>query len=492
VDEKLKILLVTPELAPYAKAGGLADYADGLAAELLRQGHDVRIVLPRYRSLNSYTDGISPCLPSVCVSMGQGEEWCAVDSLTTERGVKVYLIRHDLYFDRPGIYHGLNMEDYYDNPKRFGFFCRAALQVCLDCAFEPDIVHANDWPTALAPAYLKTWFWNHPVLGKTASVLTIHNVAHQGVYPSDCYGYLGLGEQNFNADRFESYNKINFLKGGIFFSDCVNTVSPTHAKEITTPFGGFGLAPYLSNKGENFRGILNGVDYKSWAPDKDPCIPAQYTSRNLGGKAVCKEALQEEFRLTIDPHVCVIGAIGRLVHQKGYSLIREILERVLGAMHLQFVILGSGDPDLEYYFGGLPARWPGRAGSYIGYSVERSHQIESGADFFLMPSLFEPCGLNQLYSMRFGTPPIVRATGGLDDTVDNYNENTGEGTGFKFYEPSGIALYYAIGWAVSTYYDRPGHMRRLIVQAMSRRFTWYNAAREYERFYLQAIAAKPR
>jgi starch synthase len=403
-----------------------------------------------------------------------------------------YLIEHQLYFDRWGLYHDASMHDYDDNPARFGFFSRAALQLCKDIGFKPDIVHANDWQTALAPAYLKIWHWDDPILGGAAAVITLHNVAYQGIYPLSFYDYLGLGWQNFTEEKFESYKKVNFLKGGIYYSDVITAVSPAFAREITQPYGGFGLAPYLCRRGDDLIGILNGIDYALWDPERDPFIPAHFSVHDLEGKRECKRRLQQSFGLPVDDEVALIGAIGRFVKQKGFHLIAQAIEGILRDMHVQFVILGSGEHVLQDYFWNLPGRYSGRVGSFIGFDDKRAHQIEAGCDFFLMPSLFEPCGLNQMYSQRYGTLPVVHATGGLDDTVQNYDEATGQGTGFKFWQPSPQALHYTVGWAISTYYDRPQHIRGMIETAMRQDFSWEKSALHYEAAYARAIRNKQR
>ncbi|MBN1868792.1 glycogen synthase GlgA [Candidatus Sumerlaeota bacterium] len=489
-EKKYRILFVSSEMAPYAKTGGLADVVAGLSRCLGKRGHEVRVVLPFYRAIRDRTDSIETFLPSMCVRMGDAEEWCAVRRVRTEHNVTVYFVDHDHFFNRPGLYHDGWMRDYDDNPRRFAFLSRAALQICMDGGFEPDLIHCNDWQTALIPGYLRSWFWNHPFLGRAASVLTIHNVAYQGKYPVGHYSYLGLGAENFVPERFEDHGGVNFLKGGVGCADAVNTVSPGHAREITAPGQGFGLAPYLSNKNGRFRGILNGVDYDLWEPSADLFLPAPYNVEDRSGKTVCKRALQEAFQLDPSDNVCVVGAIGRFVHQKGYDLICEAIEPILRDMAVQFVILGSGSNGIERFFGTLPARYPGRVGSYIGYNDARSHLIEAGCDFFLMPSRFEPCGLNQLYSLRYGTLPIVRATGGLCDTVEQYDEQTGEGTGFMFDDPTPRALYDTVGWAVSTYYDRPRHVEQLAARAMRQDFSWEKSAVEYEDLYRLALSAK--
>lgn len=486
----MNILIVTSELAPFAKSGGLADVASALAAKLKQNGHDVRVVLPHYSLLKDKQIATNRVLDAMCVTMGQGEEWCAVNKFTTEENVPVFLIEHDMYFNRPLLYHDEHMNDYQDNARRYGFFCRAALQFCIDSDFTPDIVHTNDWQTAPAAAYLKTWFWNQDNLKNAASVLTIHNIGYQGNYPAQDYQYLGLGDQNFTSEKFESCNNLNMLKGGIYFADMVNTVSCGHADEITTPHGGFGLAPYLSNKGDAFCGILNGVDYDVWSPQKDTLIEKNYTTNSLANKKACKRALQREFNLQEDEHVCLIGTIGRFVWQKGFHLINDIIENLLSDMHIQFVVLGSGEKDIEHHFGSLPERFPGKTGSFIGYNERLSHVIEAGCDFYLMPSMFEPCGLNQMYSLKYGTLPIVSSTGGLNDTIEQYNEATGDGTGFKFSELSPMALYYTIGWAVSTYYDRPDHIRKMIKKAMNQDFSWDKSIHAYENLYKKAINKK--
>jgi starch synthase len=488
----LKILMVASEMVPFIKAGGLGDIVGSLSAELKRLGHDVRVVIPRYSSLDHHGHRVKTVLPSMGVWMGGVCEWCSVRSLTTKAGVPVYLIEHDLFFSREGIYHDHSMNDYPDNPRRFAFLSRAALQVCMDLGFAPDIVHTNDWQTSLTAAYLKVWHWNDPSLGKTASVLTVHNLAYQGVYGREHWNYMGLGDRNFTQDKFESYGRINMLKGGISFADMVNTVSPTYARETTTPQGGFGLAPYLTDKGNTYCGILNGVDYGVWSPETDMFIPKHYSANRLAGKAECKRALQREFLLNEDAGTPLFGIVGRLVHQKGFELIARTIENIFKDMHVQFVVLGTGEARFEHYFGELPARYPGRTGSFIGFNNRLAHLIEAGCDFFLMPSMHEPCGLNQIYSQRYGSLPVVRATGGLDDTVVNYDEATSSGTGFKFWEPSAQALYYTVGWAVSTYFDRKHHMARLISNAMQQDFSWKRSAKEYVKLYQRAIAEKNR
>lgn len=484
-----RILFVASEMAPYIKSGGLADIVGSLPGYLAKNGHDVRVVIPKYRDIDLHGHALTPAVVPMGVWMGTNQEWCSVYSFKQTSGVTVYLIEHNAYFERYGIYHDAHMNDYHDNPHRYGFVCAAALQLCHDVSFRPDIVHAHDWQTAAVCAYLKVWHADNMFFRQTKSMLTIHNAAYQGVYPAaPHYDYLGFNWGNFTADKFEDHGRINLLKGGIHFADTVNTVSRTYADEISRPYGAFGLAPSVSNKGDRFFGIINGVDYSVWSPEHDRYIEKKFSRTDMSGKALCKRALQKRFLLTEDPSVPVIGLIGRFVHQKGFHLVAEKIADMVRAMHVQFVVLGSGDGGLERFFGDLPKQFPGSVGSYIGFSNELAHIIEAGSDFFLMPSLYEPCGLNQIYSLRYGTLPIVRATGGLDDTVKNYNEATGEGTGFKFWDASPDALFYTVGWAVSTYYDRPHHMKKLIAAAMAEDYSAEKSAGEYEAAYRRILS----
>jgi starch synthase len=483
----MKIMMIASECVPFAKTGGLADVVGALPIALRALGHEVIVVMPKYGSINAAKYQIAPFFNEMCVWMGNTEEWCAVRT-TTMDGVPVYLIEADKYFARSGLYHDDAFNDYGDNPRRFAFLTRAALQLARDMGFDADIVHAHDWQTALAAAYLRVWHWNDPTIGKAASILTIHNIGYQGVYGAEHYDYIGLQWGNFTTEKLEDHGRVNFLKGGIQYADLVNTVSPTYADETRTPEYAHGMAPYLNDKGENYIGILNGVDYGQWDPVTDKLIPARYSAADLNGKAICKLELQKRFLLDTDPDIPIVGVVSRFADQKGLDLLASAIEAIVNTMKVQFVILGSGDKALEAFYGGLPARYGGRIGSYIGYDNALAHWIEAGSDFFIMPSRYEPCGLNQIYSLKYGTLPIVRNTGGLADTVEQYDETTGAGTGFKFWEPSAHAVYYAVGWAVSTYYDRKPHIAKMIQKAMAQDFSWEESARAYLEAYERAIA----
>lgn len=487
----MKVLFVASEVVPFAKTGGLADVVSSLASYLHNEGHDVRIVIPYYGLVKNKGIETKTVLETMGVKMGPGfEEWCSVREAKGTGGVKVWLIEHNNFFDRDGLYHDANFNDFLDNPRRYAFLSRAALQACIDTGFSPDVIHVHDWQSALVAAYQKVWFWDNPIVGKATTVLTIHNAKYQGTYPGEHFHYMGFSGEHFTSDKFESYGNVNMLKAGVHFADVVNTVSPTHAKEISAPYSEFGIDYYLRKKQGNFKGILNGIDYDEWSPEKDHLIPSNYTSENLAGKALCKSHMQRKFFLDERPEVPVIGIVGRLVEQKGYHLLMPIIDRIMAELDVQFVFLGSGDPGLEGYIRYLPEKYPGKFGSWIGYSNELAHLIEAGSDMFLMPSMFEPCGLNQIYSLKYGTLPIVRRVGGLEDTVENYNQETGEGTGFKFEWATPDALFGTIKWAVETWYERPQHFAQMRHRAMQQDFSWDKSGLEYLYFYHQARGAR--
>lgn len=479
-----KILIATSEAVPFVKTGGLGDVCGALAKILKQLHHDVRLVLPRYYCINPEEHNLERKVFPMGVCMGNCQLWSGVWEGRLQ-DVPVYFIEHEGFFGRDGIYDdGYN--EYHDNAYRFGFFSRAVMQMCIDLEWQPDIIHCNDWQTALLPAYLKIWGSDRYFFEKTASIFSIHNIGYQGKFPSDAYGFLGLGEHHFTADLFECHGRIHFMKGGLFFADAISTVSPTHAEELMTGIGSNGLAPYIERRREDVRGILNGADYEVWDPEWDPLLPENFCYTELKGKWLCKETLQRIFNLNVRPDVPVVAVISRLTHQKGLDLLIPTIEHMVENMRVQFMFHGRGEKRLEDYFGSLPARYPGRIGAWIGYQEVKAHLILAGADFLLMPSLYEPCGLTQIYAMEYGTLPIVRSTGGLADTVENYDEIQGTGTGFKFESPSHHSVYHTVGWAISTYYDRQDHFFSMRARAMRKRFTWVDSALEYEKLYEHA------
>lgn len=481
----LKVLFVASECAPYAKCGGLGDVVASLPKELRRLGVDARVAIPLYDSIPRAKFGLKetpPCL----VNCGGGEvNGCGVWRGTADGDVPMWFIEHDRFFARKGIYDD-NGAEFGDNAFRFGLLGMAAAQVCRDRNWIPDVVHVHDWPTAALPAMLDAWRKGGTPLGQAASVLTIHNQSYQGYYHPSALAYLGLGPEYFTADGFEAWGKINLLKGGIAFADAITTVSPTYAKEVLAEPGGNGLSAYLQKRGADFEGVLNGADYDVWNPETDRRIPATYGSNSLIGKGLCKRDLQAQMGLAEDAAAPLFGIVSRLASQKGTGLMREVLPQVLSETKMQLVVLGSGDAIDEAFFRGLALAYPGRVGVEIGYSDELSHRIQAGTDFFLMPSLFEPCGLSQLYALRYGSLPVVHATGGLEDTIEQYNEGEGTGTGFKFYSPVAKAFRDAVIWAVATWFDRPSHVTMMREQAMKVRFDWEMSARRYVEIYRRA------
>lgn len=487
MKQKLNILFIASECAPYAKTGGLSDVVSALPIALTKLGHNVKIVIPKYSSIDTEKFKIKEVLSPMGVHMGNSQEWCSVHSTKHSKNVEIYFIEYEQYYNREGLYNDSEMNDYKDNPKRFAFLSNASFQLCKDINFKPDVIHSHDWQAALSMIYLKEWYGNDPFFQDAVGALTIHNIGYQGKCSFDNFEYLGFSNYVFNPDVLEDFGGINFLKGGIQYADIVNTVSKKYAEETKTEEYSHGLHTFLINKGEKYFGIVNGVDYEQWNPKVDKLISHNYDVKNMSGKSKCKLELQKKFNLKNDKNTPIIGVVSRFASQKGLDTLASVIEHIIPNMQVQFAILGSGDKNLENYFKSLSAKYPEQIGVYIGYDNELAHQIEAGSDFFIMPSLYEPCGLNQIYSLKYGTLPIVRATGGLDDTIDQYNEKTGDGTGFKFDDLTPQAIYDTVGWAVSTYYDRKDHLKKMIKRAMNKEYSWKQSAKEYVESYQKAI-----
>ena len=485
----MKILMVTAETVPFAKTGGLADMVSALAIQLTKMGHDVKIVMPRYykidRSKLTLLEG------PMAIAAGQSETWSAVYT-TTMPGcdkLSVYFIDHEQCFGRDGIYGVPSETDFHDNPYRFAVLNHGAFQLCRKLNWYPDVIHCHDWSACLAPAILKH-VCRYCGFEKTASVLTIHNQGYQGQYSKESFTSLGIDWGLYYGAGFEHNGGINFLQAGVTTADMITTVSPTYAKEIQTPEGGFGMDGLLRVRSEVVRGVLNGADLKEWSPEVDKKIPAKYSAKDMKGKAVCKEELQKKMGLEINPDIPVIGIVTRLADQKGIAEIFApsygSIYQICNDMKVQVVVLGSGEAWCENEIRNLQSKLPNFR-AYIGYDDALSHLIEAGSDFFLMPSKYEPCGLNQIYSMLYGTLPIVRKTGGLADTVDNYNQETGEGTGFVFEHLTPRAIYDTVGWAVWAYYNKKDHIKKMQQTGMKKTFGWDEAAEKYIEIYNEAI-----
>ena len=481
-DGRMKVLYVASEVAPYRKTGGLADVAGVLPRALHKRGLDVRVVMPLYQGMQwSSLDRLDGTL---AVPMYFGHARAAVRmSRLPGSEVPIYFIEYNRFFDRPHLY-GPPGQAYSDNLERFAFFSRATLELCKTIGFFPDVIHTNDWQTALVPVYVNTVEWSKPLHG-AGTLFTIHNLAYQGNFESGAMFITGLGREHYNSNEFEHFGDMNLMKAAIRHANLLSTVSPTYAREIQTPAYGFGLDGELALRSRDLRGVLNAIDTQDWDPAHDPLIAAPYSAEDLSGKAVCKAALQKQLGLPVRANVPMFGIIGRLTPQKGFDVLAHALDRIL-SWDVQMVLLGNGDREAEHFFSYLAARRSECFRTHIGFDSGLAHRIEAGADFLLMPSRFEPCGLSQMYSQRYGTLPVVRGTGGLLDTVVNYNQATGDGTGFLFWDLNPGALADTVGWALSTFCDRPGHIASMRKRAMQQDFSWSRAAASYEALYRES------
>jgi starch synthase len=472
----MKILFVSSEGLPYSKTGGLADVVESLPRALRDAGHEVAVLLPRYHG-NKIT---STLVSSVTVALGDTLRFPAIVKGPSVAGVRYFFVDDPEFFDRAQLY-GDKTGDYPDNAERFAEFCRAAIEFAKR-VWLPDVIHCHDWQSALVPVLLRTQHANDPVVRSLPVVLTIHNLAFHGLFPKAALRKIGLPESLFTINALEFYGKVNFLKGGLIFADYLTTVSSRYAKEIQTPEYGAGLDGVIRDRADRLMGILNGVDYAIWSPEADTLIAQNYSVHNLDGKTVCKKELLALFRLPEeDLERPLIGIVSRFADQKGFDLIEEIAGDLMKE-NVVLVALGTGQPEYEKLFQDLAQKYPERVSVKIGYDNSLAHKVEAGADMFLMPSRFEPCGLNQIYSLRYGTVPIVRATGGLDDTIQNFVPKTRHGTGFKFDEYDGKALLGCIRAALKMYRD-PKMWHAVQANGMAKDFSWKASAAAYVTLY---------
>lgn len=483
MTSSLRILIVAAEMTPFVKTGGLADVIGALPKALLAAGHDVRVIIPRYGWIDEAQFGLSVFASPISVPTGDAVDTAAIYT-TTVQAVPVWLVDYPAFFDRDGV----SMYD--DDDHRFIFFCRAALESCRHATWQPDVIHCHDWHTAIIPNWLRTTLADDAFFAQTASLLTIHNLAFQGVFGHRVLEIAGVPALDFAVNESaDARNSVALLGRGIYYADIINTVSPTYANEILDPAAGAGLDGMLRSRYDRLHGVLNGIDGSFYNPATDTSIAATYTVDDVTGKAHCKVALQQELGLTVQADIPVLSVISRLTPLKGYDLIDELIEPLLQHHAVQIVVMGTGQQRFHTRLTELRARYPHQIAFRLTFDEALAHRIIAGADCFLMPSRVEPCGTGQMIAMRYGTVPIVRATGGLRDTVANYHAPSNHGTGFVFGEATAASLRETIDRALVVYADTP-QWRMLMMRGMLSDFTWQVAALRYVDLYRRAIAAR--
>ena len=478
----MKILYVTSEAFPYAKTGGLADVAGALPKALSAAGCEVKVVMPGYKSIKegdpAFNDDLSVSLN------GRAEKFKVKTTSLPGSKVPIYFLSNAKYFNRAGFYQE-NGKDYPDNAERFASFCMATLELCKKLGWAPDVINCNDWQTALIPVYLKTRLAGDDFFKTTATVYTIHNLGYQGLAGADAVAKAGIDPKNFVADQLEFYGKLNLMKGGLVFSDMLSTVSKTYSTEIQTPEFGCGLDGVLALRRQDLFGILNGLDYDVWNPEADSDISRNYSDNRLIDKKYNKEDIQKSFGLPLAVNKPLLAMISRLDKHKGFDLVAKSIDAII-AMGVQFVLLGTGAPEYHELFQRLHKKFPDQVGIKLGFDAAVAKKIYAGADIFLMPSHYEPCGLGQLISLRYGTVPVVRKTGGLADTIIDYNRNKRSGTGFVFEPYDAEAFMDAVRRACDTFREKTA-WTKLQQRAMLANFSWEVQSKEYIKLYKKAI-----
>lgn len=479
----MRILFAASEGLPFSKTGGLADVIEALPKALVAQGHELAVVLPRYRGIKTSM----VVMPSMTIPLGGRLRFPSIADGTMLSGVRYFFVDDPGYFDRDGIYGG-SAGDFPDNAERYSEFCRATIEIAKH-VWPADVIHCHDWQTALVPVFLRSLYAADPLVKDIPVIFTIHNLGYQGQFPAAVLDRAGIPPEVYNPAGLEYYGDVNLLKGGLVYSDYLTTVSKKYAEEIQTPEFGFGLDGVVRSRRDHVVGILNGVDYSVWNPEKDKLIAATYSAKDLTGKHACKKELLEIFGLSPEHETRpVLGIVSRFADQKGFDLIAAVAPELM-LEDVILTVLGTGERRYEELFETLANEFPGRVGVRIAYDNELAHKIEAGADMFLMPSRYEPCGLNQIYSLKYGTVPIVRATGGLDDTVESFDVQHGTGTGFKFEPYTGAALLDAVRQALHHFADER-IWKRIQLNGMSKDFSWKRPATEYAKLYKTARLAR--
>lgn len=469
----MKVLFAAAEAHPFIKTGGLADVIGALPKALKGAGVDVRVILPKYRGIPEKFTSKMEHLTEVYVPIGWRNQYCGIEHMVYD-GIPVYFIDNEYYFGRDGIY------GYMDDGERFAFYNRAVLECLPAIDFQPDVLHCHDWHAAVIPMLLQGHYRHNPFYSEMRSVFTIHNLLYQGVFPYEVLGeLLGLDSSYFGG--VEYYGNVNFLKGGIVYSDRVTTVSPTYSEEIRTPYYGYGLDGLLNARADVLSGIVNGIDTKSYNPATDTSLVTRYRS-NLAKKTENKLALQEELGLPVDANIPMVAMVTRLVDSKGLDLLTRVLDELLYNDDIQFVLLGTGDESYERWFKEAAWRYPTKLSSQILFNDALSRKIYAASDIFLMPSKFEPCGISQLLALRYGSIPVVRETGGLNDTVQAYNEESGEGNGFTFSNYNAHDMMFTLRRAISLF-KQPEHWKKITKNAFAGDYSWNVSAQQYIDIY---------
>ncbi|MBI4387466.1 MAG: glycogen synthase GlgA [Candidatus Omnitrophica bacterium] len=478
----MEIVFVASEMTPFAQTGGLADVLGSLPHEIAKQGHSVSVFLPKYRTVSEEKFSLEAAIPQLNVPLGSDIETGKL--LCTRIGeVTVFFIDEPSLFSRDGLY-GTPMGDFPDNDVRFVFFARSVLESLKRLKLRPDIIHCHDWQSGLVPVYLKTIYRSDPFFKGTKTIFTIHNLAYQGNFPPDSLSATGLTWEEFRYERLEFYGKISFLKGGLVYSDLVTTVSKRYAEEIQTREFGCGMEGVLANRKEDLFGIVNGIDTEEWDPAQDPALSQNFDANSLEKRAICKAELQKENRLVVDPKIPLFGFVGRLAEQKGIDILEPLLDDMVDE-GWQLVLLGTGDGEYETLLRRTAEKYPKSIAVNLTFNTKFSKRVYGGVDIFLMTSQFEPCGLGQMYSLRYGAAPLAREVGGLADTVKEFNAATGEGNGFLFLEYSSKALFATMKHAISVFRDQK-KWHRLIKNGMACDFSWAQSARQYIDIYKRA------